>query len=103
MSDHLSIQELIAALVAVASVIFAIAKVAVAKTISHIEKIGDKVADVKTAIATIQVQIIELQQIKQEFRDLHKNNYESLLKIADLKKDVDAAHNGLRQLKGVER
>lgn len=76
--------------------LFSLLKMSVTKTLKRIDSLGKQ-------LSALDMKVSELKWIKDDFKDtlkeVTKNNLEIMVRHADLKKDVDAAHERLRKIR----
>lgn len=91
--------EVAAGAAALLSFVFSMVKISVTKLLTKIDHIDKSLQDLKNVIIALEVKVGELQGIKAEIKESSKNSFEVFVRVADLKKDVDAAHAAVRELK----
>jgi len=69
------------------------------KTMSKIEKLDDSIHEVSKAIVALEVKIEGIQGIKDDLKVVTEKNCEAAVRISDLRKDVNVAHQTIREIK----
>ena len=69
------------------------------KTMSKIEKLDESIHEVSKAIVALEVKIEGIQGIKEDLKAITEKNGEAAVRISDLRKDVNVAHQTIREIK----
>lgn len=72
-------------------------KLSIERTIKRLDKLEANVESISHHMSAFSVRVAELGHFKSDIKEIHSKVIEMSVRAAEVKKDVDAAHEKLRQ------